>query len=416
MVQLHHIEEIESTLKEIICTMEIAQRAWLNYGALDHAREQLRYNLLNWFEPFKPLNISGSPLTCFKAAFLGTSSMPLPLKPKPTYTSWWSTTLQTCCRSRPHIYTTVRTSSWYYTYQWLLLTPSSSFFSYTCSCCSSRTVTSWCPIQGILALSSGNKHLSIELLAVNLLGCHRISSVYLCKRHSILKKELNSTCLGSLYVQDFRGPMTSCKMDILPQAMTVLQLQDNWYLVHSPHQFISYVSCLNTSNSGVFIRPHVNCIFVSPSCCLQLLEHVLISDFAICLDAVINHYKWDLDHIAFSTEDQSCSAKWMAILSDENIGKPTLPSVLQSLVVECRSSIWQYVFTLLGLLMLVLLAVLAGYIIFTQHIITLKQRIFLLLGNVLPESVLHMLQCRLASQHLPPKWNCSPVVPWHLTK
>ncbi len=133
--------------------------------------------------------------------------------------------------------------------------------------------------------------------------------------------------------------MTHCKMDIMLQSETVLQLQDNWYLVHSPHQFTSYVSCLNASNIKVFIRPSANCIYVSPSCQLQLQEHVLISNFAVRLDAVIKHYKWDLDHIAFSEEEQSCCAKWMAILGNKNVRKSMLISIHQSLAVEHCSSL-----------------------------------------------------------------------------
>jgi hypothetical protein len=63
-----------------------------------------------------------------------------------------------------------------------------------------------------------------------------------------MQRELNSTCLGSLYVQDFPSAMTLCEMQIVEQTETVLQLQDNWYLVYSPAAFTSYIICLNNSN------------------------------------------------------------------------------------------------------------------------------------------------------------------------
>jgi hypothetical protein len=90
------------------------------------------------------------------------------------------------------------------------------------------------PTNQILALSSGFDRLSMEMSAVNLMGCHHISSVYVCEQHGVLKRELNSTCLGSLYVQDFQGATSLFEMEIVPQVETVLQLQDNWYLVYSP--------------------------------------------------------------------------------------------------------------------------------------------------------------------------------------
>jgi hypothetical protein len=105
------------------------------------------------------------------------------------------------------------------------------------------------PANQILAISWWLNCLSVEMSVVNLMGCHRINSAYLCKRHSIMRWELNSTCLGSLYVQDFLGTMALCKMKILEQTEMVLQLQDNWYLVYSLSSFTSYIICLNNSNS-----------------------------------------------------------------------------------------------------------------------------------------------------------------------
>ncbi len=90
------------------------------------------------------------------------------------------------------------------------------------------------PTNQILALLSESDRLSMEKSAVNLMGFHRINSVYLCERHGVLKRELNCTCLGSLYVQDFKGATCLCEMDIVPQVETVLQLQDNWYLIYYP--------------------------------------------------------------------------------------------------------------------------------------------------------------------------------------
>jgi len=143
------------------------------------------------------------------------------------------------------------------------------------------------PANQILAISSGVDRLSMEMSVANLMGCHRINSTYLCERHGIMRRELNSTCLGSLYIQDFPGATQLCEMKIVEQSETVLQLQDNWYLVYSPSAFTSYIICLNNSNSEVFIKTGPNCIFISPSCRMHLKAHVLISDFSLRLDSVI---------------------------------------------------------------------------------------------------------------------------------
>jgi hypothetical protein len=134
------------------------------------------------------------------------------------------------------------------------------------------------PANQILAISSGIDRLSVEMSVTNLMSCHRINSAYLCERHGVMWQELNSTCLDSLYVQDFPGAMTLCKMWIVEQTETVLQLQDNWYLVYSPAAF---TICLNNSNSEVFVKTGPNRIYISPSCRMCLKDHVLISDFLL---------------------------------------------------------------------------------------------------------------------------------------
>jgi hypothetical protein len=110
----------------------------------------------------------------------------------------------------------------------------------------------------------------------------------------------------------------------VPQIPVVLlQLQDNWYLVYSPQSFTTYVTCLNASSSEILIQHGANWIFVSPSCQLQLREHVLISGFSIPLDAVIKHYQLELDQVAISPEEQARSAEWVSVIDTEQVGKST---------------------------------------------------------------------------------------------
>ncbi len=114
------------------------------------------------------------------------------------------------------------------------------------------------PAHQILAILANTDCLSVELSAVHLLGCHRVNQVYMCERSGVLKRYLNDTCLGSLYMQDLQGATTLCEMNVVPVAETVLQLQDNCYLVHSPQPMTSQIDCLNSSVSEIFIRSGAN--------------------------------------------------------------------------------------------------------------------------------------------------------------
>ena len=192
----------------------------------------------------------------------------------------------------------------------------------------------------------------------------------MCERSGVLKRHLNDTCLGSLYMQDLEGATTLCNLNIIPVAETVLQLQDNWYLVHSPQPLTSRIDCLNNTASEIFIRVGANRIFVSPSCRLHLSSHVLISNFAVQLDTIIKHYEWELDRISFSAEEQAHSDEWLAAFEETSI-RATLTQIRHSLAVEKRSSIWKYIFSLLGIAIFTTVSIILGYILFTRFYFTL---------------------------------------------
>jgi len=192
-------------------------------------------------------------------------------------------------------------------------------------------------------------------------------------------------------------------MWIVEHTETVLQMPDNWYLVYSPIAFTGYVICLNNSNSEVFIKTGPNRIFVSPSCRMRLKHHVLISDFSLRLDSVIKHYEWDLDEIAFSPEERFISERWLKILGTENVGRSTLNSIRQEIAAERRSSTWIYLFSILGILVAIILAVIGIYIIWVRYMTTLKTCILHILLRTLPEPVLNLIQ--------PPQPDAAPAPP-----
>jgi len=66
-------------------------------------------------------------------------------------------------------------------------------------------------------------------------------------------------------------------------------------------------------------------------------------------------------------------------------------SIDQALAAERRSSVWLWIFTFLGLLLLTLLLVVVGYFIPTHYLWTLKARILKYLVQLLPESGICLL-------------------------
>ena len=147
-----------------------------------------------------------------------------------------------------------------------------------------------------------------------------------------------------------------------------------------------------------------NRVFISPSCRMRLKDHMLVSDFALRLDTTIKHYEWDLEEIAFSPEERTLSSQWLQILDSESVGRSTLNSIRQDIAIEKRSSSWIYLFSILGALAAMILAVVISCIIYVHYFVTLKKRVVNIILRTLPESIVNMIRPPQipVADHVPP--------------
>jgi hypothetical protein len=393
-ITMTRLDNLEKVLREVVIEMEKTENTWVNYFALDHARVQLHFYLQKLIRGLQ-------------AAHLRRLSVDL-----------------LDSKQLTHIFDTAAKQANAHGYMIMLEHPSDLFQIETSYVHNGQDVHLILhipmappdsilrlfqlhpfplpftdshfimpdPSNQILAISSGVDRFSIEMSVANLMSCHRINSAYLCERHGVMRRELNSTCLGSLYMQDFVGATNLCEMRIVEQVETVLQLQDNWYLIYSPRAFTSYITCLNNSNSEVFLKTGPNRVFISPSCRMRLKDHLLVSDFSLRLGTLVKHYEWDLDEIAFSPEERTLSAHWLEVLDSESVGRSTLNSIRQDIAMEKRSSFWVYIFSILGALAATFFAVLLAYVLYAHYFATLKKRVVNILLHTLPESVVSLIR------------------------
>jgi hypothetical protein len=124
---------------------------------------------------------------------------------------------------------------------------------------------------------------------------------------------------------------------------------------------------------------------------MRLKDHMLVSDFSLCLGSIIKHCEWDLDEIAFSPEERTLSSHWLEVLDSESVGRSTLNSIHQDIAMEKRSSSWTYLFSILGALALTILAVIIAYIVYVHYFVTLKKRVVNILLCTLPEPIINLI-------------------------
>jgi hypothetical protein len=177
----------------------------------------------------------------------------------------------------------------------------------------------------LLAISAGFNRYSAQLSSVDLLGCHAINNIYLCERHGVLGKQLNTSCLGALYLQNFQLAQEYCPLHIRPAGEVVRQLLDNWFLIYSPDPQTAYVSCRNGTENEAYIKSGITRIFLSPGCKMNLRHHLLQADFSLNLpDDIVNfQWDWDVSDIVTDLDDD------MTYLYHTGLTDPTLQDLFE---------------------------------------------------------------------------------------
>jgi len=172
----------------------------------------------------------------------------------------------------------------------------------------------------LLAISAGFNRYSAQLSSVDLLGCHAINNIYLCERHGVLGKQLNNSCLGALYLQDFELVQILCPLFIQPAGEVVRQLLDNWFLIFSPKPQTAYISCRNGTENEAYIKNGITRTFLSPGCKMNLNQHLIQADFSLSLPDDIINFTWDWD----TTKVTQDLDMYMKQLHDNGNPDPTL--------------------------------------------------------------------------------------------
>jgi hypothetical protein len=242
--------------------------------------------------------------------------------------------------------------------------------------------------SSLLALSQGNTRLMTTIEHSDLMDCHRIGSVFVCERHSVLFNQIKATCLGALFEQDINIAREVCSLELVPYQEAVLQLQSNWFLIYSPSMFTGYVQCHNGSANEAHIKRGVNKLFVDPSCTLNLRNHSLHSETSLRLDSEIKYFQWEFaDMSTFALDDDDIDH----VIATEGLtdGKIPLREVVRHRRFRLRLPSFRLLWISLSLatagLLVVALAVVFGthrLMIFRQKFQKLRQAIAILIERV----------------------------------
>jgi hypothetical protein len=205
----------------------------------------------------------------------------------------------------------------------------------------------------VLAISPGLTRLATVLNYVDLIGCHNVNNIYLCEQQGVLKTNINSTCLGSLYLQEFDTAKLLCPLKIHDSEEIVEQLLNNWFLAYTPKSLMAPVICHNGTNSEIHLKKGINNFHLSPGCKTKLNHHVVISDLSLKLDGDMMHYEWSWDPQTFDQIPKDDIDPLTNELQLNGLTNPTFSELLQVSSERRRTPGWWPVFAnFLGVIIL----------------------------------------------------------------
>ena len=176
----------------------------------------------------------------------------------------------------------------------------------------------------VLAVSSTDQRLSTHLSSVDLLGCHRMNQVFMCDRFGVLSKQFNSTCLGSLFNQDFVTARSICRFEVVPVAEKVYQLKKNWFATFLPTPSTVPVKCRNGTVTDLHLPRGPSRIHLSPGCEATFAQHHVFADLSIKMPAETLHFDWEWDPLDLLHMPQTDISKELARLREFGIHRPVL--------------------------------------------------------------------------------------------
>ena len=149
------------------------------------------------------------------------------------------------------------------------------------------------------------KHHQYKILGqTDLAACTKLGQNFLCEGRSVLRTDIEDSCLGALYLHNLPGTLKHCHFELGETREHVFQTGPSQWLVSAPETFSSVLQC-ERSHETIFVKP-ISSITVNPGCKLYLKSHVIQPDTNQQSKFEIRHHSWEWDvQQLFPTSDLS---------------------------------------------------------------------------------------------------------------
>ena len=217
----------------------------------------------------------------------------------------------------------------------------------------------------VLAVSSTDQRLHVQLSSIDLMGCHRMNQLFLCDQFGVLSKKFNKTCLGALYMQNFKSAQKICEFNIEPVSEQVYPLRKNRFLIYLPAPLTVPVKCVNGTKTEKHLSAGSQTFTLSSGCEAQFLDHLVLSDLNIKMPTDVLHFTWDWVPADLFDEEVDQVAPELRKLAQLGVSRPKLKDLQYRFSASSWSSwgSWNSIllYVVIGVLT-ILMMVLGGFV------------------------------------------------------
>ena len=230
------------------------------------------------------------------------------------------------------------------------------------------------PENKFLAIGRDNKFKVFD--GEEMAMCTKRGKTYLCDNNQVTRKDMEQSCLGSLYLRHEKGVFRHCKFKREILREKVYQLSATDHLVFTPTPLTAQVKCNNGTHHPLFLSQNTR-VHIPQGCSTELRDHTIKSVFNIRLTPEPLKILWHFDPLKLPSDlledvgqtDQRLVALHRQMRKVEDYMEPEkaaerLAHLAQSQIVRVTSLPWYIWATIIISLLSFLLII--GYCIFRK--------------------------------------------------
>lgn len=202
--------------------------------------------------------------------------------------------------------------------------------------------------------------------------CNKKSNFYLCEEHQVVKTKLTDTCIGSLYARSLEGVNNHCQFERKILQESVFQFSPIEYLIYSPENFNTEITCRNGSHFPLHIHEEHLRVFVPQGCEAKLQSHVITSDVTLRINPNPLQVKWKwnpltlpsnlLDDVGMMDEQLGRLERHIEYMRNFTLDPKHIRPIAESLLVERHMFSWVW-YVVLGIICTLIVLIIIGCIV-----------------------------------------------------